>query len=193
MKCEIPLVRAHRLLAPRPVCLVSVSYRGRTNVMTASWVCPAGLEPPLVMVAIHPSCYSHDLLLRASEFVLNVPARPDLDDVMACGLTSGDGIDKVRALDLHLAEGQRVDAPWLADCIAHIECAVVTTLRPGDHTLFIAEVAGAWVEEEAFDDTWCLEKGDDEIRPLCHIGETRFCLPGTVVQYEDPEHREQQG
>jgi len=160
--------------------------------MTASWVCPAGLEPPMVMVAIHPACYSHDLLLRATEFVLNVPARPDLDHVMSCGLTSGDGVDKVRAFDLHLAEGQRVDAPWLFDCVAHIECAVVTTLRPGDHTLFVAEVVGAWVDEEAFGETWRLEQGDDEIRPLCHLGGGRFCLPGAVIQYEDLEGTERE-
>ena len=52
------------------------------------------------------------------------------------------------------------------------------TFRPGDHTLFVAEVVGAWAEEEAFDQVWLLPADSEELLPLCHLGGNRFCLPG---------------
>jgi len=104
---------------------------------------------------------------------------------MACGLTSGEGIDKVRTFGLELEAGHRVEAPRIRDCVAHIECTVVTTLQPGDHTIFVSEVVGVWAEEEAFGETWRASESDDELLPLCHLGERGFCLPGKMFMGED--------
>jgi flavin reductase (DIM6/NTAB) family NADH-FMN oxidoreductase RutF len=43
------------------------------------------LEPPLVAMAIHPSCYSHDLLRRGGEAVLNIPPRPLAETLCVVG------------------------------------------------------------------------------------------------------------
>lgn len=180
MKAEIPLLQAHRLLAPRPVCFLTVRYRGRDNVTPVAWVSPISLEPPMIGVAIHPSRYSHGLLMRSEEFVLNIPGPALLEQVLACGSVSGSDVDKVATYGLRCEDGQRVSALWLSDCLAHLECAVVTVLSPGDHSLFMARVVGAWAEEDAFSTLWRPD-ADDELKPLVHLGGTTFGQLGRTV------------
>ena len=181
MKREVPLTQAHRLFAGQPVCLLTTQYKNRANVMTLAWACPISLEPPLVMMAIHPSCYSHDILRRSEECVLNIPGRPLAEQVMKCGNLSGEDTDKIQITGLTLESGHRVEVPWIDECLAHIECAVVDLLMPGDHTIFIAQIVGAWAEEEAFDGVWLLPEDIEELHPLHHLGGMCLSLMGKTL------------
>jgi len=183
MKSEVRLSYAHRLLSCRPVCLLTTQYRGQANVMTLAWTSSLGLEPPLVGMAIHPSRYTHDMLCRSEEFVLNIPARPLLEQVQQCGELSGADDDKIELCSLTLDSPKRVEPPWIQECIAHIEGTVVEILHPGDHTLFVGEIAGAWAEEEAFVDQWIVPQESEELAPLVHLGGQQFALLGQGVTY----------
>jgi len=179
---EVELQLAHRLLAARPTCLLTTRYRGRDNVMTLSWACPVSLEPPLIALAIHPSRYSHDLLQKGEECVLNIPGRPMGEQLMRFGTRSGSDGDKVAGSGIVLASGQRVSAPWVAGCLAHIECALVDRFAPGDHTVFVVQVVGAWAEEEAFSGSWRVQGQPEDLLPLCHLGAARFGLLGAEIE-----------
>ena len=181
MKFEVPLTRVHRLLAPRPVCLLTTQYKGQVNIMTVAWVCPVSLGPPLVMVAIHPSRYTHDMLKQSEECVLNIPGRPLAEQVIRCGTLSGEDVDKVASVGLTLESGRRLQVPWVAECLAHLECAVVDLVAPGDHTLFVVEVLGGWAEEEAFDEVWIVPEDNEELLPLHHLGGEQFRLMGKEI------------
>lgn len=184
MKKEIALTLAHRVLAPHPVCLLTSRYRGQVNVMALAWVGPISLRPPLVGMAIHPACHTHDLLVRSQECVLNIPGRPLAEQVVRCGNLSGGQADKIELTGLTLESAQRVEAPWIDECLAHVECAIVDKIMPGDHSLFIAEIVGAWVEEEAFTTCWLTFKSEgednDELQILQHLGGARFALLGNA-------------
>lgn len=178
MKNEVPLSQVHRLLSPAPACLLTTRYRGRANVMTLAWLCPISLEPPLVLMAVHPATYSHDMLRRGGEAVLNIPPRPLAEELLRCGRLSGTDVDKLETGGLTADAGRRVEAPWIVECLAHVECTVVDVLAPGDHSLFVAEVVGAWAEEEAFQGVWQLPEQIEELVPVYYLGGTSFCLPG---------------
>jgi flavin reductase (DIM6/NTAB) family NADH-FMN oxidoreductase RutF len=181
MKKEIPLAQVHRLFAPRPVCLLTTRYKGRPNVMSVAWICSVSLAPPLLITAIHPSRYTHDILRRSGEWVLNIPGRALAEQVIKCGSVSGENEDKIALTGLTPDAGRRVDVPWIAECLAHVECTLVDTMMAGDHTLFVAEVAGAWAEEEAFSEFWLAPEENEEMHPLIHLGGKRFCLLGKVI------------
>ena len=181
MKREISLDLAHRLLAAQPTCLLTTRYKGQVNVMAIAWVCPISLDPPLVSLAIHPSHYTHDLLRRSEECVLNIPGRPLAEQTLLCGSVSGADTDKVTATGLTLESGQRVEAPWIVECLAHLECALVDVLAPGDHSLFVVQIVGAWAETEAFDNLWLVPEETEELLPLHHLGGTRFCTMGKTI------------
>lgn len=176
MKREIPLGMAHRLLAGQPACLLTVRYRGRENAMALAWTCPISLAPPLLALAIHPACYTHDMLDRSQECVLNIPARPLAEQLVRMGALSGAQTDKLRESELALASGRRVEAPWIDECLAHLECAVVDRVAPGDHSVYVVQIVGAWAEEEAFDQAWKIDDQQEDLLPMHHLGGGRFAL-----------------
>ncbi len=174
MKVQVPSSYALRLILPGVVGLVTTEYRGRMDVTTVSWMAPVGREPPMVGLAIHPSTLCHDLIKRSGEFVVNVPTLDVLNQVMTCGQISGNDLDKFARTGLVLAEPKVVRAPLIEQCVAHLECALVNAFQPGDHTIFVGEVAYAWAEEGAFDETWTLEERD--LKPLHHLGGKAFAV-----------------
>jgi len=185
MKNEVSLTQAARLLAGRPTCLLTVRYRGHVNVMTVAWVMPVSVGPPLVAMAIHPSRYTHDILLRSEEFVLNIPGRALAEHLVTCGSMSGEDEDKIKRTGLVLDSGHRVEVPWIIECLAHLECVVVDRLMPGDHTVFVAEIVGAWAENEAFRECWLLPEDSIELSPVLYLGGALFSLMGPILTAQD--------
>jgi flavin reductase (DIM6/NTAB) family NADH-FMN oxidoreductase RutF len=174
-KVEVPLNVSYRLVNPGVVVLVTAEYKGRANVMTAAWAMPVSFEPVLLAVSIHLARYTHDLIKKGGAFILNLPGRPLLEKVHKCGTLSGKDVDdKFAAAGLTRGAGRRVDAPWVEECLAHVECGLVEAVELGDHTLFVGQVMGAWAEETAFSKTWTL--ADEEVKPLCHLGGNRYAV-----------------
>ena len=180
MKVPVPLGQALRLILPGTVGLVTTEYRGRYNVATVSWLAPVSREPPLVAVALQPSTLSHDMIRRSGEFVVNVPSLDVLNQVVYCGRYSGNDLDKFAQTGLQMDDPHSVRAPLIAQCIGHLECALVNAYQPGDHTIFVGQVAYAWAEEGTFDETWLLPEKD--LKPLHHLGGTWF---GTLEERID--------
>jgi flavin reductase (DIM6/NTAB) family NADH-FMN oxidoreductase RutF len=182
VKREVQDIRAHRLLTGRPVCLLTLRYREQVNIMPIAWVSPISLAPLLIGLSIFPGRYSHDMLAASEELVLNIPGRGLAEQVLKLGSVSGGDTDKAKLAGLTLDSGRRVQVPWVVECLAHLECMVVQRLAPGDHTLFIAQVLGAWAEEEAFDGRWLAPQDNEELIPLIHMGERRFALLGKQLE-----------
>ena len=173
-KIELPQERALRLLVPGPVVLLTAQYRGQPNVMPAAWITPASYRPPMVVAAVYTETLTHYLATRSQEFIVNIPGRPLAEAVWGCGQVSGRDVDKFVRYKLTPVEGKRVTAPWVDECLAHVECGLVESFQAGDHALLLGQVIGAWVEEEAFDTSWKLE--EEEMVPLHHLGGRGFAL-----------------
>ncbi len=117
------------------------------NAMIASWVSQVSYEPPLVMVAVHPSRFSHQLISQGGGFVLHA-----LASTQANLLSRFKGADvKAKFSSLDWTTG-KTGCPILQECLAYLECELKTRYRPGNHTLFIGEViaAGVFADEQPF-------------------------------------------
>lgn len=167
-KVPVPLERAHRLLSPGPVLLVTAERKGRTDITPIGWATSVSTRPPLVAIAVFQGNFIHELIRASGEFVLNVPSLDLLKQVQYCGSVSGRDVDKFQATGLHQAEPDEVGAPLIEECIGHVECALIDVVTPGDHGIFIGEVVAAKAEEELFEDVWLLK--ERELRPLHHLG-----------------------
>jgi flavin reductase (DIM6/NTAB) family NADH-FMN oxidoreductase RutF len=173
------------MITPGVVGLVTTDYRGRQDVATLSWLAPVSREPPLVAIAVHPSTLSHDMIKRSGEFVVNIPNRDVINQVVTCGRFSGNDLDKFDRTGLAMTEAAVVRAPLISQCIGHLECAVVNAFQPGDHTIYIGQVAYAWAEDGAFDDGWLLE--GNELKPLHHLGGALFAVLDERIDATPPE------
>jgi flavin reductase (DIM6/NTAB) family NADH-FMN oxidoreductase RutF len=172
MKTRIPLSNAIRLINPGPVVLVTSRYEEVFNVMTAAWTTPISHDPPLVGVSISPDRFTHALIEKGGEFVLNVPGLGLAKQVKFCGTCSGRETDKFKEAGLTPVEAELVSVPLVDECLGHLECKVVHRCSLGDHTLFVGQVVAAHAKTGTFDQTWLLE--DREARPLHHLGGVHF-------------------
>jgi flavin reductase (DIM6/NTAB) family NADH-FMN oxidoreductase RutF len=125
-----------------PVTLLSVSDGEVENVATMAWVSAVSSNPPLLMVAVSPKRYSHNLVLRAREFAVIVLSSEQKHLATLAGTISGSNTNKWEMPEFSSLkkEPSRIKAPLLKNCLANMECKLVNSVTAGDHTLFIGEV-----------------------------------------------------
>jgi flavin reductase (DIM6/NTAB) family NADH-FMN oxidoreductase RutF len=179
-KNPLPLKRANRLINDGCTILVTSRHGDKESIITLAWQCPVSASPPMAVISVAPSRYSHDLIAKSGQFVINVPPISLLNAVWHCGSVSGRDEDKFKEAGLTRTAAQKVDAPLIAECIGHLECQVAQQVAAGDHTLFIGEVLAASAAEGLWDEIWQVNK--EEARTIHHLGGEFFCVPEKMVK-----------
>ena len=148
--------RPANLLNPVPAVLItSCDEQGRYNVMTAAWAGTVCSDPVMVSVSIRKNRYSHDIIARSGEFVMNLTTEALARVTDFAGVRSGQDTDKFAlAGDMKLTplKGKIVQAPVLAESPVALECRVREILELGSHDMFIAEVVNTSVDEAYLDE-----------------------------------------
>ncbi|HUQ84265.1 MAG TPA: flavin reductase family protein [Gemmatimonadaceae bacterium] len=106
--------------------------------MTVSAFCSVSLTPPLVLICIDHAASSHDALLAASHFAVNVLGAHQ--EPISRRFSGGE--DETRFGGVGYTRGVS-GAALLDDALAHIECRRVEQHPAGDHTIVIGEVEAA--------------------------------------------------
>ncbi|MDD5317198.1 MAG: flavin reductase family protein [Candidatus ainarchaeum sp.] len=134
-------LRAYKMLHLQQVFLLTSAHEGgiKPHVIPQIWAMPASFSPELVAVAVANDRFTHVLISRTREFVLNVPGADISEKVWACA-PPGEGKDKFARAGLTPVKAEKVCAPLVKECLAAIECRVASEEPAGDHTLFIGEV-----------------------------------------------------
>jgi len=141
------------LIYPNPDLLVCTYDReGRPNGLAVSWAGICNSEPPCLAIAVRPKRHSHDALLARGEFTACIPSEEHLACFDYFGIASGRSRDKFAKTGLTPVRSEVVDAPYVAEFPVALECRVITRIDLPSHTLFVAEVLNAKVEEEVLDD-----------------------------------------
>ena len=179
-KAEIPVSRpVVGLISPKPVVLVTCAdEKGKPNIITIAALAVASHEPPMFVVAVRHDRYSHRLIEKTREYVINVPTTALVEQVILCGQMSGRSMDKFKETKFIPTQGKIVHAPLITECPVNIECKVVTAIRPGTHTLFVGQVVAAHVEEDAFDGT----KLNLQRFPSLTWNQLDYLKPGEVIR-----------
>ncbi len=148
--------RPANLLNPVPAVLItSCDEKGRYNVMTAAWAGTVCSDPVMVSVSIRKNRYSHDIIARTGEFVMNLTTESLARVTDFAGVRSGRDTDKFAlAGDMKLTplKGKVVQAPVIAESPVALECRVREILELGSHDMFIAEVVNTSVDEAYLDE-----------------------------------------
>ena len=120
------------------IYVLTTRFKESINGMIASWVSQVSYEPPLFMVAIHPNRYSHELLTQSGHFALHIISREQKD--LLARFKGPIAKEKFKSI---VWEDGVTGCPILADCIGCMECRIIQSLTPGNHTIFIGEVVNA--------------------------------------------------
>jgi len=119
------------------VSIITSSHQGRLFGMTATAVCSAAAEPPTVLVCINQVTTTHQAIVDAGVFCVNVLRHEDRElSSLFSGAQKGEG--RFRAEHwTRLATG----SPVLHSALVSFDCKVVNRLVHGTHTIFLGEVA----------------------------------------------------
>ena len=132
------------------VLITSVDEGGQSNVMTGAWAMQLGREPPLFGVAMRPSRYTYELIGKTGEFVVNVPPSELQEAVKFCGENSGRDVDKFEKTELTPVPARTVKAPWIEECVMHIECKVKKMVELGERVLVVGNVTGFYLDRDDY-------------------------------------------
>jgi flavin reductase (DIM6/NTAB) family NADH-FMN oxidoreductase RutF len=157
---------------PMQAALVTCNdEQGKTNIITIAWCTPISKDPPLYGISLAPKRYSHKLIEKMKEFVVNFAPFELVDKVHFCGTHSGRNTDKVDETKLTLIPSEKIGVPLIKECFAHLECKLVETLSLGDHTFFIGKVMNVMADENAFIDDLLDNKN---VQPTYYIGDNKY-------------------
>lgn len=145
------------MLSPLPPALITSGDMKTKNVMTAAWTGIICSEPVLTYVSIRPSRYTHELVSKHKEFVINLPTWKYADAVDTVGVKSGKNLDKFALTGLTAIASSKVKAPQIEECPVSMECKVLEVRNFGTHDMFLAEVVAVDVDDKYIDEDGALD------------------------------------
>jgi flavin reductase (DIM6/NTAB) family NADH-FMN oxidoreductase RutF len=178
---EKVMLNPYPAVFPVPALMLTVydKEKKRSNIITVAWVGNVCSEPPMVSVSIRPTRYSHQLLIKEREFILNIPRGDMLEVLDFCGTVSGREVDKFHATGLTPVPAQLVRGHWIGECPVNIEARVKHVLNLGVHDLFIAEILGVFVDKDYLDEHG-KRPNYEKIRPMAYCPE-KYIKTGNIA------------
>ncbi|MRR16260.1 MAG: flavin reductase family protein [Deltaproteobacteria bacterium] len=96
------------------------------NTMTIGWATFGFIwQKPIMMVAVRDSRYTFEIIEKAADFTVSIPALDMRRETDFCGTQSGRNVDKFQACKLETADGQCVASPIIKVVGIHLECKIV--------------------------------------------------------------------
>lgn len=105
--------------------------------LTANSVASVSLDPPLVLVCVDKESRSHDCIIAAGCFSLNILAEGQ--ENISRRFASWEMDTKFDGIGYRFGES---GAPILEDTLGWLDCRVWASYPGGDHTIFVGEVVG---------------------------------------------------
>lgn len=177
---KLSLKKWYRILAPRPVVLVStVNNKGVSNAAPFSFVMPVSSSPPLIAFASHPGHETAKNILKTGDFVVNIPSLDVLKELWICADDIPEGVSEIETAKLTEERSNKVKSPKIKECFAHYECKLAGHYKTGDHLLIVGEILHADIRDDL------MKKEEFDItraNPLMHIGGEEFGLLGKVIK-----------
>ena len=140
------------MLCPVPAVMVTCGNKEEKNIITIGWTGIINTKPPMTYISVRKSRYSHEIINREREFVINMTTEALAFATDYCGVKSGRDVDKFKEMKLTTAESEIVSCPMIAESPVNLECKVVEVREYPTHDMFIAEIVKIHVNKDLFDD-----------------------------------------
>ncbi|MCW1735820.1 flavin reductase family protein [Anaerorudis cellulosivorans] len=157
------------MIYPLPAVMISCgSTPEEYNIITVSWVGTICSNPPMCYISIRPERFSHDIIKRNKEYVINLTTEELAKATDWCGVRSGKNYNKFKEMQLTPGKATIVNAPIIEEAPLSIECRVKEIIPLGSHDMFISEVVNIKADEKYFDPK--TEKFDlERTKPLIYV------------------------
>ena len=179
MKVDGNIKKFYHYSFPTQAALVTCNDSdNKTNVITIAWHTTISKNPPLYGISVAPGRYSHDLIKKSKEFVINFAPYNLAEKINFCGTHSGRKTDKISETNLTLIPSKKIKTPAIKECFTHLECKLFDACSLGDHTLFVGEVLNVLLDDGAFVNDLIDNK---KIQPCYYIGDCVYTTIGKNI------------
>ncbi len=181
---EIPLEKAHRILALSSVTFVSSATEDDKNIMPAGWVGTVATD--ILSVIMDSANYTRKVMENSGYFVLQVPRASQSDLIVELAKSRHVHEDKLAKLSFFDPSNQGY--PLLEDCLAWVVCEIIPERRNQEvYDLFLGRIVAAWADDSVFrDGRWHLDQVDPQDRPVHYVAGGQFYQTGNGFQLADP-------
>ena len=138
------------MLNPVPAVMVSCG-KDKPNIVTVAWTGIVNSEPPMTYISLRKERYSHGIISREKEFVINLTTKDLAFATDWCGVRSGRDCDKWKEQNLTPQQSRTVGCTGIEESPVNIECRVTQVLELGSHDMFLAEIVAVTVDEGLID------------------------------------------
>ena len=146
---------------PLPAVMVSCGDMKNSNIITVAWTGIINTNPAMCYISVRPERFSHELIKKNGEFVINLTTKELARATDWCGVKSGKDFDKFKEMGLTKEKATIVKSPMIAESPISVECKVDKILPLGSHDMITAKIVAINVsdkfvnEKGAFDISKC--------------------------------------
>ena len=132
------------ILLPYPLTIITtVDANGVPNAQPNTWGMPYGSSSiQMYLFSASPASHTGQNVLKTRQFVVNVPSRDVVNQVLRTVEHYPRGVDEVATSGLTALPSRRVDPPRIMECKAHLECEYlwhqIVGDKPGPQDIVIA-------------------------------------------------------
>lgn len=119
------------------VCIITTRFEGKRYGLTATAMCSVCAEPPRLLVCVSKEGASHEKIVKAGFFCVNVLAENQVNEAKAFAGMLGKSFDK---FSLGVWQEMLTGAPALVGACAIFDCRVTQQIDQFTHSIFIGEV-----------------------------------------------------
>jgi len=160
---------------PKVAAIITASYGGRDNAMTAAWHSSISFNPPIYGVSLSPKRFTYQLIRESKEFGINFIPFEKASVAASIGGISGQKMDKFQELGLAREKGIKTGVPLLKDAYAAYECRLRDSRAYGDHIWVVGEIVATHFQEGLLTESGILDLG--RVKPLLYLGSEFYTTP----------------
>jgi flavin reductase (DIM6/NTAB) family NADH-FMN oxidoreductase RutF len=178
------------------VFISTIDGNGIPNVATVAYVTFIQSNPPVLALGLGKHRTLRNIC-TTREFVVNVPDKNLAEESWIIGELFSNrriprGINKFDLANLTRSPAQRVKAPLVGECFAHLECRAIWIREMERASLVLGEVVAASYENERFDEEMIVRK--EQFASLLLVSGSLCSVPGMIfsIDIKNAEKRAQE-
>lgn len=154
------------ILSPLPAVMVSCGGNCKTgepgekpNIITIAWTGIINSDPPMTYISVRKERFSHGIISKTGEFVINLTTEELAFATDWCGVKSGRDFDKFKEQNLTAVPSEIVGCPQISESPVCLECRVTEVIELGSHDMFLANIVSISVDEKLMDERGAINLG----------------------------------
>ncbi len=156
------------MIYPLPPVMVSCGSMEAPNIITVAWTGIANSDPAMTYISLKPQRFSHGLIQKRQEFVINLTNENLIKAADFCGVRSGRDLDKFAVTKLTPEKCEHVSAPMIAESPVSLECRVAEIIKLGSHDMFLSQILGVYIDASLLDEKGMFHLEKSGVAAYCH-------------------------